>query len=83
MNTKSTKNGNELVCSEMISSSCSTIGIRRVTCLKLIVIGHERPKSEDIVSLTNRANPWLFVTYIFRKDYALKQTIYTDIYLFF
>ena len=60
------KIGGELVCSGMVSSSCSTSDNRRVTLVTTHTISHEWGK-DRVVLTTSGTYPWSFVIQIFRN----------------
>ena len=56
------KNGDELMCSGMVSSSCATSDIRRVNLVTNPVISHERGKDREMFT-TSGTYPWIFPTF--------------------
>ena len=60
------KNGAELMCSRMVSSSCSTSDTRRVNVVKNPVISHERGKHREVFT-TSGTYSCSFVTQIFHN----------------
>ena len=60
------KNGDELMCSGRVGSSCSTSGTRRVDLVTNPVISHEWGKEREVFT-TNRTFLWSFVTQIFHN----------------
>ena len=61
-----TKNRGEFRCSERVSSSCSTSGIRRVTLFRTPMISHEWGKNQLVIT-TSGTYPWSFMTQTFLK----------------
>jgi hypothetical protein len=54
------------MCSERVSSSCSTSGTRRVNLVTNHVISHESGKDREVLT-TGETYPWSFVTQIFHN----------------
>jgi hypothetical protein len=61
------KTGGELRCSEMVGSSCSTSGTRRVNLVTNPVVSHERGK-DRILIMTSGTFPWSCMTQIFHNS---------------
>jgi hypothetical protein len=63
------KTGDEIRCSERVSSSCSTSDTRRVNLVTNPVIIHDRGKDREVLT-TSGTYPSSFVTQVFHKIYG-------------
>jgi hypothetical protein len=61
----------ELMCSERVSSSCSTSDTRRVNLVTNPVISHEWGKDREMFT-TSGTYPWSFVTQIFNHGQPIQ-----------
>ena len=61
------KPGDELMCSGMVSSSCSTTETRRVNQVTKFMISHEWGKDRKVLT-TSGTYPWSSVTQIFHNS---------------
>jgi hypothetical protein len=58
------KSGSELRCYKRVSCSCSTRHVTLVNGINLVIKSWKK-KVQEIVTMTNRAYPWWYVTQIF------------------
>ena len=75
------KTGGELMCSERVSSSCSTSDTRHVNLVTNPVICHERGKDREVFT-TSGTYPWSFVTQIFHNGQLSRGVIFSGLSIF-